>query len=82
MDGNVKQALYSSIETFGTVDGPGIRLLSFYRARPMRCLYCHNPDTWAPQKGKSMTIDEILEIYEKTRDFIKMEELPLPEENL
>ena len=35
----------------------------------MRCLYCHNPDTWAPQKGQSMTIDEILEIYEKNKGF-------------
>ena len=35
----------------------------------MRCLYCHNPDTWAPKKGQTMTVDEILDIYEKNKGF-------------
>ena len=64
-----KTGFIHSIETFGTVDGPGIRLVVFLQGCPMRCLYCHNPDTWAPQKGQSMTIDEILEIYEKNKGF-------------
>lgn len=58
-----------SIETFGTVDGPGIRLVVFLQGCPMRCLYCHNPDTWAPKKGNCMTVEEILEIYEKNKSF-------------
>ena len=58
-----------SLETFGTVDGPGIRLVVFFQGCPMRCLYCHNPDTWAPKKGQTMTVDEILDIYEKNKGF-------------
>lgn len=58
-----------SIESFGTVDGPGIRLVVFFQGCPMRCKYCHNPDTWAPGKGTVMTVDEILELYEKNKSF-------------
>ncbi len=58
-----------SIESFGTVDGPGVRLVVFLQGCPMRCLYCHNPDTWNPSGGTEMTIDEILAQYEKNRAF-------------
>ncbi|MBQ2642500.1 MAG: pyruvate formate lyase-activating protein [Eubacterium sp.] len=58
-----------SIESMGTVDGPGIRLVVFFQGCPMRCAYCHNPDTWAMKGGKEMTVDEILTEYEKKEPF-------------
>ena len=60
-----------SIETFGTVDGPGVRYVVFVQGCPMRCLYCHNPDTWQMNTGTQMTTDEILDDYEKYRPFLK-----------
>lgn len=60
-----------SIESFGTVDGPGIRLVVFFQGCPMRCLYCHNPDTWELHTGSLMTVDELLELYQKNSSFYK-----------
>jgi len=58
-----------SIESFGTVDGPGIRLVVFCQGCPMRCKYCHNPDTWQAGKGMRMSADEILAQYDRNKGF-------------
>ena len=58
-----------SIETCGTVDGPGIRFVVFMQGCPMRCLYCHNPDTWSTNKNQEMSVDEILAQYNGVKEF-------------
>ncbi|MGF7011383.1 pyruvate formate lyase activating enzyme [Lachnospiraceae bacterium PF1-22] len=50
-----------SLESFGSVDGPGVRYVIFVAGCPMRCQYCHNPDTWKMNTGKEMTADELIE---------------------
>ncbi|MBR4201298.1 MAG: pyruvate formate lyase-activating protein [Oscillospiraceae bacterium] len=49
--------------------GPGIRLVIFFQGCPMRCLYCHNPDTWQTTGGTEMTVQELLTLYEKNKAF-------------
>ena len=58
-----------SLESFGTVDGPGVRFVVFCQGCPMRCKYCHNPDTWEMGKGERMSPEEIIRQYERNKAF-------------
>ena len=58
-----------SVETFGSVDGPGVRFLIFFQGCPMRCRYCHNADTWRVNSDNQMTADELLDKAERYRGY-------------
>lgn len=59
-----------SVESFGTVDGPGIRFVLFLQGCHLQCKYCHNRDTWDINGGQYKSIDEILEKIKKYKNYI------------
>ena len=60
-----------STESFGTLDGPGVRFVIFMQGCPLRCKFCHNPDTWETDTGTEMTVAELIGEFEKNRGFYK-----------
>ena len=59
-----------SIETFGTVDGPGIRFVTFFQGCHLECKYCHNRDTWNINEGNYISVDELFNNILKYKSYI------------
>ena len=60
-----------SIETMGLVDGPGIRTVFFLSGCPLRCVFCHNPDTQSMAYGREITVDEIVKRAKRMKPYYK-----------
>ena len=65
---NQVKARIHSFESFGAVDGPGIRFVVFFQGCGLRCKYCHNRDTWVVNAGLEYSSDELIAKIRKTFD--------------
>lgn len=70
MSSNIKGRVHS-VESFGSVDGPGVRYIVFLQGCHMRCKYCHNPETWSMEGGKLMTAQEVFDKAYRYRNYWK-----------
>ena len=59
-----------SVETLGAVDGPGLRFVLFLQGCPLRCKFCHNPDTWRFEGGEETTVDEMVRKILRYKNYI------------
>ena len=65
-----KYAKIHSIESFGTVDGPGIRFVIFMQGCALKCKYCHNRDTWDLSGGSLISVDDLLNKVDRYKSYI------------
>lgn len=70
--------LVHSVESCGTVDGPGIRFVLFLSGCSLRCRYCHNPDTSYVRRGRLRSADDVLKEIARYRDFCRRRAAELP----
>ena len=66
------QGYIHSYESFGAVDGPGVRFVVFVSGCPLRCLYCHNPDTWIKTDGTLTSAEAVVSTICEYKNFIKI----------
>lgn len=69
MQGKILGRIHSE-ESAGTVDGPGLRYVIFMQGCPLRCQFCHNPDTWNLNGGYMMSVDDMLANILKYKEFM------------
>ncbi|WP_295923442.1 4Fe-4S cluster-binding domain-containing protein, partial [uncultured Akkermansia sp.] len=69
-DESAVTGLVHSVESCGTVDGPGIRFVLFLSGCSLRCRYCHNPDTSCVRRGRNRSAADVLEEIARYRDFL------------
>ena len=66
------KGLVNTIETFGSVDGPGVRFVVFMQGCHLQCKYCHNRDTWTTSTNKLITVSELVEKITRYEKYIKL----------
>lgn len=71
MESSAVTGCVHSFQSLGAVDGPGLRCAVFFQGCPLRCAYCHNPDTWAFDGGEAVTVGRLLEKIRRFDPYIK-----------